>query len=92
MMVLKFMELSIPILQIFWNKVEIALSASHIRDNTHLAMVLKFMELYIPILQIFWNKVEIALSVSHIRDNTHLADIRQNIITTHFNVLFRQDV
>jgi hypothetical protein len=34
-MVLKFMELYITILQLFWNKVEIALSASHIIDNTH---------------------------------------------------------
>jgi hypothetical protein len=36
-MVFKFMELSIVILQIFWDKVEIALSAPHIKDNTHLA-------------------------------------------------------
>jgi hypothetical protein len=38
-MVLKFMELCIPILHIFWNKVEIALSAYHIRENTHLAVI-----------------------------------------------------
>jgi hypothetical protein len=38
-MVLKFMELSIPILLIFWNKVEIALSASHITENPHLAEI-----------------------------------------------------
>jgi hypothetical protein len=38
-MVLKFMELSITILQIFWDKLEIAFSASRIRDNTHLAKI-----------------------------------------------------
>jgi hypothetical protein len=36
--------------------------------------------------------IDIALSASHIKDNTHLADIRQKIRTTHFNVLFRQDI
>jgi hypothetical protein len=56
------------------------------------AMVFTFMELSIVILQIFWDKIDIALSASHINDNTHLVKIRQNIRTTPFNVLFRQDV
>jgi Ulp1 family protease len=56
------------------------------------AMVFKFMELSIVILQILWDKKYITLSASHIKDNTHLADIQQNIRTTHFHVLFRQDV
>jgi hypothetical protein len=38
-MVFKFMELSIVILQIFWDKIDIALYASHIKDNTHLAEI-----------------------------------------------------
>jgi hypothetical protein len=50
------------------------------------------MELSIVILQILWDKIDIVLSVYHIKDNTHLAEIRQNIRTTHFNVLFRQDI
>jgi hypothetical protein len=61
-------------------------------SNGNDAMVLKFMELSIVILQICWDKVDIALSASHIKENTHLAKIRQNIRTTHFNLLFRQDV
>jgi hypothetical protein len=38
-MVFKFMELSIVILQIFWDKIDIAISASHIKDNNHLAEI-----------------------------------------------------
>jgi hypothetical protein len=38
-MVFKFMELSIVILQILWDKIDIKLSASHIKDNTHLAEI-----------------------------------------------------
>jgi hypothetical protein len=56
------------------------------------AMMFKFMELSIVILQILWDKIDIALSASHIKDNTHLAEIRQNIRTNFFNVLYRQDV
>jgi hypothetical protein len=54
-------------------------------------MVFKFMKLSIVILQILWEKIDIALSASHIKDNTYLAEIRQNIRTTNFNVLYRKD-
>jgi hypothetical protein len=56
------------------------------------AMVFKFIELSIVILQILWDKIDIAFSASRIKDNTHLAEIRQNIRTTHSNVLFRHGV
>jgi hypothetical protein len=36
-MVFKFTELSVVILPILWDKIDIALSASHIKDNTHLS-------------------------------------------------------
>jgi hypothetical protein len=55
-------------------------------------IVFTFMELSIVILQICCDTIDIALSASHIKDNTHLAEIRRNIRTTHFNVLFRQYV
>jgi hypothetical protein len=61
----------------------------HIGNDT---IVFKFVELSIAILPIFWDKIDIALSASHIKDNTHLSEIRQNIRTTHVNVLFRQDI
>jgi hypothetical protein len=38
-MVFKFMELYIVIRQIFWENIDISLSPSHIKDNTHLAEI-----------------------------------------------------